>query len=48
MCLTGYQPSRTNDAPQSQQEKEVEQERSEARPSHAGYGANKKFPYIDE
>uniref|UniRef100_A0A669EG82 Transient receptor potential cation channel, subfamily M, member 5 n=1 Tax=Oreochromis niloticus TaxID=8128 RepID=A0A669EG82_ORENI len=35
------------DASQSQTAKEAKQE-EETRPGHPGYGANKKFPYIDE
>lgn len=52
VSLTGCKPSSTTDASESQPEKEVKQDRGEARPEaragHPGYGANKKFPYIDE
>ncbi|KAM7405780.1 hypothetical protein PAMP_000207 [Pampus punctatissimus] len=49
MSLAGSKASgASNDAPQSQPEKEAKQEGTEARPGHPGYGANKKFPYIDE
>ncbi|XP_058484702.1 transient receptor potential cation channel subfamily M member 5 [Solea solea] len=48
ISLTGYKASISNDACQSQPEKDVKQERGEDGTGHPGYGANKKFPYIDE
>ncbi|PWA29146.1 hypothetical protein CCH79_00006272, partial [Gambusia affinis] len=39
---------RTSDTPQSHSEQEARQEEEESKPGHPGYGANKKFPYIDE
>ncbi|XP_071375194.1 transient receptor potential cation channel subfamily M member 5 isoform X2 [Centroberyx affinis] len=48
LSLTGNKASSSKDAPQSQPDKEVKQEAAEARPGHPGYGANKRFPYIDE
>ncbi|XP_026233556.1 transient receptor potential cation channel subfamily M member 5 [Anabas testudineus] len=48
MSLTAAKESCTKDAPQNQPEKEVKQEKGEGTPGHPGYGANKKFPYIDE
>ncbi|MEQ2257509.1 hypothetical protein ILYODFUR_035504, partial [Ilyodon furcidens] len=38
----------TADTPQSYLEPEARQEEQESKPGHPGYGANKKFPYIDE
>lgn len=46
--LTGCRLSGAKDAPQSQPEKEVKREGGAPTPGHPGYGANKKFPYIDE
>lgn len=48
VSLTAAKESYTKDAPQNQPEKEVKQEKGEGTPGHPGYGANKKFPYIDE
>ncbi|XP_039980646.1 transient receptor potential cation channel subfamily M member 5 isoform X2 [Xiphias gladius] len=48
MPLTGCRLSGAKDAPQSQPEKEVKREGGAPTPGHPGYGANKKFPYIDE
>ncbi|KAA8595770.1 hypothetical protein FQN60_011061 [Etheostoma spectabile] len=48
MSLRGCQASSTKDTPQNGPDKEVKQEEAEARPGHSGYGANKRFPYIDE
>lgn len=46
--LTGSKTDRTADTPQSHSEQEARQEEEEPKPGHPGYGANKKFPYIDE
>ncbi|XP_074478633.1 transient receptor potential cation channel subfamily M member 5 [Sebastes fasciatus] len=48
ISLTSGKASSPTDAPQSQPEEEVKQEGRETRSGHSGYGANKKFPYIDE
>lgn len=48
MSLTSPKPTSSKDAAQSQPEKEAKQEGGAAEPGHPGYGANKKFPYIDE
>lgn len=48
MSLSGSKGGTTEEEPQSQPEKEAKQEAEEGKPSHLGYGANKKFPYIDE
>uniref|UniRef100_A0A3Q1G954 Transient receptor potential cation channel, subfamily M, member 5 n=2 Tax=Acanthochromis polyacanthus TaxID=80966 RepID=A0A3Q1G954_9TELE len=44
--LTGLKAAGSSDAPQSQAE--AKQEEDEDKPGHPGYGASKKFPYIDE
>ncbi|XP_014828169.1 PREDICTED: transient receptor potential cation channel subfamily M member 5 [Poecilia mexicana] len=46
--LTGSKADHTADTPQSHSEQEARQEEEEPKPGHPGYGANKKFPYIDE
>ncbi|XP_008308372.1 transient receptor potential cation channel subfamily M member 5 [Cynoglossus semilaevis] len=48
LSLTGYKACSSKDASPHQTEKEVKQDRKEDRSGHQGYGANKKFPYIDE
>ncbi|KAG8001204.1 Transient receptor potential cation channel subfamily M member 5 [Nibea albiflora] len=48
LSLTSPKPTSSKDAAQSQPEKEAKQEGGAAEPGHPGYGANKKFPYIDE
>lgn len=46
--LTGHKASGSKDAAHGEAEKEAKQDSGEARAGHPGYGANKKFPYIDE
>lgn len=48
VSLTGSLSSSTKDAPQGQAEKKGNQEETLSTASHPGYGACKKFPYIDE
>ncbi|XP_056135271.1 transient receptor potential cation channel subfamily M member 5 [Lampris incognitus] len=50
LSLTGTEASSTTKGPsvQSEPHKEVKQDGKETRPEHPGYGANKRFPYIDE
>lgn len=48
VSLTGVKAGSSKDPPESQPEKEVKPGGGEASPAHPGYGANKKFPYIDE
>ncbi|XP_060924381.1 transient receptor potential cation channel subfamily M member 5 [Limanda limanda] len=48
VSLTGCEASGTKDASPGQPEREVKEESGEVRPGHPGYGANKKYPYIDE
>ncbi|KAM3876709.1 transient receptor potential cation channel subfamily M member 5 [Diretmus argenteus] len=47
MSFTGDKASSSKDEPPRQPDKEVKVE-AEADPGHPGYGANKRFPYIDE
>ncbi|XP_037550434.1 transient receptor potential cation channel subfamily M member 5 [Nematolebias whitei] len=46
--LTESKAAGAVDTSQSHPEKEAKQDQGEAKPAHSGYGANKKFPYIDE
>lgn len=46
--LTESKAAGAVDTSQSHPEKEAKQEEGEAKPAHSGYGAKKKFPYIDE
>lgn len=46
--LTGTKADSTAETSQSHQEQEARQKEEESKPGHPGYGANKKFPYIDE
>lgn len=48
VSLTSPKPTSSKDAAQSHPEKEAKQEEGAAKAGHPGYGANKKFPYIDE
>ncbi|XP_010894223.2 transient receptor potential cation channel subfamily M member 5 [Esox lucius] len=46
--VPGVKPSASRDPPQNGSDKELNPERKKAGPSPSGYGANKRFPYIDE
>ncbi|XP_038126508.1 transient receptor potential cation channel subfamily M member 5 isoform X4 [Cyprinodon tularosa] len=46
--LTGTKADSTAETSQIHQEQEARQKEEESKPGHPGYGANKKFPYIDE
>ncbi|KAM4631430.1 transient receptor potential cation channel subfamily M member 5 [Polymixia lowei] len=46
--LAGVEESSSTDPPHSQPDKDVKVDGKEARPGHSGYGATKRFPYIDE
>ncbi|KAF0042855.1 hypothetical protein F2P81_004192 [Scophthalmus maximus] len=48
VSLAGCKASSATDASASQPEQEVKRERREVKRGHPGYGANKKFPYIDD
>lgn len=46
--LAGVQASTLSECPQSTSDKEAKSERRETKPGTPGYGATKRFPYIDE
>ncbi len=48
MSLTGSKPTSTKEAPQNQPQEVAKQEQEAEKQGHPGFGANKKFPYIDE
>ncbi|XP_046897658.1 transient receptor potential cation channel subfamily M member 5 isoform X2 [Hypomesus transpacificus] len=45
---SGVQASTLSECPQSTSDKEAKSERRETKPGTPGYGATKRFPYIDE
>ncbi|XP_071003157.1 transient receptor potential cation channel subfamily M member 5-like [Oncorhynchus clarkii lewisi] len=46
--VTAVKAGASRDPPQNVSDKEVEPERREAKLGPSGYGANKRFPYIDQ